>query len=435
MQNLIIRILIFSIVIFSISCTYQNEGVTEEFTVNGLKVILKPNTANETVSAQLYLRGGSLNLDESTQGIEALIFESALKGSKKYPKEELNTILDKTAAQISTNASRDYTSISLRCLNRNFDQTWDVFTDVIMNPTFEEQEVELVRDQLLTGIRQRKDDPDSYLNEIADGHFYAEHVYRFDPQGTEASMAGISIEQMRDHLKAKLQNSQLLLVVAGNMDKTRLKQKVQIAFSQLKEGNYKIVRPEALAFDTPTVKVVDQALPTNYIMGYFPAPSIRDQDYYPMTMTINILSWRLFEEVRTKRNLSYAPSAFFSRQSANKAGIYVTAVDLETTIQVMLDEMRKMQVEPVSSKDLKDRITMYLTRYYLSNETNTDQAQFLARYELSGLGWAEGENFVENLRGVTAEDVQRVANKYFHNVQFAVLGDPASVNETLFTSL
>jgi len=147
-------------------------------------------------------------------------------------------------------------------------------------------------------------------------------------------MAGISIEQMRDHLKTHLKKSQLLLVVAGNMDKAKLKQKVRIAFSELEEGNYEIAIPEALVFETPTVEVVDQVLPTNYIMGYFPAPSVKDADYYPMTMTMNILSWRLFEEVRTKRNLSYAPSAFLSRQSANKAGIYVTAVDPETTIQV-----------------------------------------------------------------------------------------------------
>ncbi len=123
------------------------------------------------------------------------------------------------------------------------------------------------------------------------------------------------------------------------------------------------------------------------------------------------------------------------RKKKPRAGIYVTAVDPEATIQVMLDEMRKLQTEPVSAKDLKDRITMYLTRYYLSNETNTDQAQFLARYELLGLGWVEGEKFVENLRMVGAEDVQRVANKYFHNIQFAVLGDPTLINETLFKSL
>lgn len=435
MQNLTFKILILFVLIFGVSCAPQDPYAAEEFFINGLKVIVKPNRANEIISAQLYLRGGSLNINESTQGIEPLIFESALKGSENYPKEKLNIILDKTAAQILTNSNRDFTSISLRCLNRYFDETWDVFADIIMNPTFEEQEVELVRDRLSVDIRQRKDNPGSYLRDIADGLFYREHAYRFDPQGIEESMTKISIEQMRNHLKVILQTSRLLLVVVGNVDKDKLRQKVENTFGQLPKGNYKPILPDKFEHISPMLEIVNRELPTNYILGYFSAPALNDQDFYPMTMAMNILSWRVFEEVRTKRNLSYAPRAFFSNEYANRAAIYVSAVDPDTTIKVMLAELKKLQEEPVSTKDLKDRITMYLTQYYLNNETNSAQAQFLARFELSELGWKEGEKFMENLRNVTIEDVNRVANQYFHNIQFAVLGNPALIDKKLFTSM
>lgn len=435
MQNLTFKILILFVLIFGVSCAPQDPYAAEEFFINGLKVIVKPNRANEIISAQLYLRGGSLNINELTQGIEPLIFESALKGSENYPKEKLNIILDKTAAQISTNSNRDFTTVSLRCLNRHFDETWNVFTDLIMNPTFEEQEVELVRDRLLVDIRQRKDNPNSYLRDIADGLFYREHAYRFDPQGIEESMTKISIEQMRNHLKVILQTSQLLLVVVGNVDKDKLRKKVENTFGQLPKGDYKLVLPDKVVHRAPMLETVKRELPTNYIMGYFSAPALNDQDFYPMTMAINILGWRIFEEVRTKRNLSYAPGAFFSNEYANRAAIYVSAVDPDTTIKVMLAELKKLQEEPVSTKDLKDRITMYLTQYYLNNETNSAQAQFLARFELSELGWKEGEKFMENLRNVTIKDVNRVANQYFHNIQFAVLGNPALIDKKLFTSM
>lgn len=435
MQSLTLKILMIFVLILGISCVLQKPDAAEEFSVNGLKVIVKPNRANEIISAQLYLRGGSLNIDESTQGIEPLIFESALKGSENYPKEKLNIILDKTAAEISTDSNRDFTTVSLRCLNRYFDEIWDVFTDVIMNPTFEEQEVELVRDRLLVDIRQRKDNPDSYLGDIADDLFYREHAYRFDPEGIEESMTEISIDQMRAHLEEYLQTSQLLLVVVGNVDKNKLRQKVENAFGSLSKGDYKPVLPEKVVHKTPMLETVKRELPTNYIMGYFSAPALNDHDFYPMTMAIDILKWRLFEEVRTKRNLSYAPGAFFRNEYANRAAIYVSAVDPDTTIKVMLAELKEMQEEPVSPKDLKDRIAMYLTRYYLGNETNSAQARFLARFELSGLGWKEGDRFVENLRNVTIEDVKRVANRYFHNIQFAVLGNPELINEQLFTSM
>ncbi len=403
--------------------------------VNGLQVIVKPNSANEIVSAQLYIKGGSFNLNESTQGIEPLIFESAFKGSEHYSKETINTLLDRTAAQIVSNSNRDYTVVGMRCLNRFFDDIWDVFSDVILNPTFEEEEVELVRDQLLVGIRQQEDNPDSYLNELADNLFYREHPYRFDPQGIEESMAAISVEQMRDHLKSNLQTSKLLLVVVGNVESDQIRQKVEETFGQLPRGNYRYVLPDPIVHEAPMLKAVQRDLPTNYIEGYFSAPGLSDPDFYPMRMAMNILAWRVFEEVRTKRNLSYAPSAFFSNEFANRAAIYVTTVDPDTTIKVMLAELKRMQEEPVSAKDLDDRIAMYLTQYYLNNETNAAQAQFLARFELSGLGWKAGENYVENLRNVTAEDVQHVANRYFRNIQFVYLGNPDLINEAVYMSM
>ena len=435
MKNLTSKLLILFVLIFGMSCASHDPYAAEEFFINGLKVVVKPNSANEIISAQLYLRGGALNINESTQGIEPLIFESALKGSKNYPKEKLNIFLDKTAAQISTNSNRDFTSISLRCLNRYFDEAWNVFGDIILNPTFDEQEVELVRDRLLVDIRQRKDNPNTYLNDIADDLFYKEHTYRFDPQGVEDSMTEISIEQMRNHLEANLNTSQLLLVIAGNVDKDKLRQEVENTFGKLPNGNYSPVLPNKIVHQAPDIEIVERNLPTNYILGYFNAPSLNDQDFYPMTMAINILDWRVFEEVRTKRNLSYAPAAFFSNELANKAAIYVSTVDPNSTIEVMLAEIKKMQEEPVSQKDLKDRITMYITRYYLNNETNSAQAQFLAQFELSKRGWKDSEKFVENLRNVTIEDVKQVANKYFHNIQFAVLGNPALIDKKLFTSM
>jgi len=100
-----------------------------EFAVNGLKVLVKPGSANDIISVQLYLRGGCLNLTEATQGIESLIFQSALKGSKNFPKERLNTILDKSASAINSASTKDFSMVNLRCLKSDFDKLWEVYAD------------------------------------------------------------------------------------------------------------------------------------------------------------------------------------------------------------------------------------------------------------------------------------------------------------------
>jgi zinc protease len=410
-------------------------ALTEEFVVNGLKVILKENPANEIVSASLYLRGGVFNLTRATAGIEPLIFNTAMNGTKKFPKEVLNAELARMGTQITGNAGQDYSSVSLRCIKPNFDKSWDIFADVILNPTLDPKEVELSRTRLLTGIRQEKDNPDTYLRLIGDSLFYAGNPYALDPTGTEESVSKITVEQMRQFLKDNLVTSKLLLVVVGNVNKEDLWKKVAATFGTLPTGDYKAEFPPEVKHASAEVVVEPRQLPTNYIIGYFTAPSVRDADYYSMRMAMSIMQQRVFEEVRTKRNLSYAPAAFLQNRFANCANLYVTAVQPDTTVKVMLGEVKRLQTEFISGKELRDKITDFLTTYYLQNETNAAQASFLAQYELSGLGWQASEQFVQNMKQVTPEEVERVAQTYIRDIQFAVLGDPAKIDRKLFTSM
>ena len=71
--------------------------------------------------------------------------------------------------------------------------------------------------------------------------------------------------------------------------------------------------------------------------------------------------------------------------------------------------------------------------HYMEQETNAAQAGDLATYELIGGGWSNSNTFLERIRAVTPQDVQRVAQKYMHNLRFVVLGDPARIDKNVFT--
>ena len=146
-----------------------------------------------------------------------------------------------------------------------------------------------------------------------------------------------------------------------------------------------------------------------------------------------ILQNRVYVEVRVRRNLSYAPDAELGSQGANTGWIYVTSDDPNQAVKVMLDEITRLQREPVSQDELKGTAQQFLTRYYMGQETNAAQAGDLAQYELIGGGWRNSALFLERLRAVTPQDVQRVANAYMRNLQFVVLGNPQSVNKNVFT--
>jgi len=141
----------------------------------------------------------------------------------------------------------------------------------------------------------------------------------------------------------------------------------------------------------------------------------------------------VFEEVRVKRNLSYAPDAFLRNQSANIGGLYVTAVDANQAVRVMLNEIGRLQREPIGRDDINAVIAQFLTTYYIGQETNAAQAAELAQYEIIGGGWRNSLVFLEKLRAVTPADVQRVAQKYMRNIRFVVLGNPQQIDKTVFT--
>jgi predicted Zn-dependent peptidase len=151
-----------------------------------------------------------------------------------------------------------------------------------------------------------------------------------------------------------------------------------------------------------------------------------------MKIAASLLRDRVFEEVRVKRNLSYAPDAFLKSQAANIGGIYVTAVDANQAVRVMRNEITRLQREPVSNEDITGVIGQFLTTYYIGQETNAAQAGSLAEYELIGGGWRNSLDFLAKLRAVTPADVQRVSQKYMRNIRFVVLGNPANIDKNVF---
>jgi zinc protease len=152
-----------------------------------------------------------------------------------------------------------------------------------------------------------------------------------------------------------------------------------------------------------------------------------------MRVAISILRDRIFEEVRVRRNLSYAPDAFLGTQGANVGGLYVTTVDANQAIRVMLDEIANLQNEQVRPDDIQAVVAQVLTNYYMGQETNAAQAGELAQFEIIGGGWRNSVEFIERLKAVTPADVQNVARKYMRNIRFVVLGDPTRINPDVFT--
>jgi len=415
----------------STSLSAQAALVTE-MDVNGLKVIVKRRPASSTVAGGLFFRGGTRNATAENAGLENLTLSAMTEGSAKFPRAMLRREIAGTGTQLGSSSGYDFGVLSFGSTKEFFDRGWAMFTDIALHPAFDPADFALVRQRLVTSVTDDQDDPDSYLQLLVNQTVNAKTTYANDPRGTVGNLGKFSVDDLRKYHKDLMQTSRMLLVIVGDVDPEAIRKGVMASFGTLPRGNYKDPGAPTFDFSKGTLDVTQRTLPTNYVEGVFSAPAPADPDYYAMRVATTILRDRVFEEVRVKRNLSYAPNADMGTGAGTTANIYVTAVDANQAVRLMLDEMNKLRTEPVSDRDIAGIAGQSLTTYFLANETNAAQAGELARYELIGGGWRNSFRYLDKVKAVTPADIQRVAQKYMKNVRFVVLGDPSAINRSVF---
>jgi len=410
----------------------EQANLVSEFEVNGLKILVKRRPNAPTVAAGLFIRGGARNITDKNAGIESLMLSAATEGSKKFPRETLRRELSRTGSGIGSSSSNDYSVLSLGTTRQNFDRSWEIFTDIALNPAFAPEDVERARAQTLTGLRERETDNDNYLRVLQDRLIYVNHPYANEVSGTLETVGRLTAKDLSDYHRTAMQTSKLLLVVVGDIDPKDVQTRVAATLGKLPRGDYKETEFPALDFSKATLDVTSRTLPTNYVQGVFNAPSLSSPDYYAMRVAVTVLQSRIYQEVRTKRQLSYAPNADLDSFAANTGNIYVTAVDANQAVSVMLNEVNNLKNDQIR-EDVVDGISgHFLTLYYIDQQTNAAQAGELAKYELIGGGWRNAFSFLEKIQAVTPAEVQAVAKKYMKNIRFVVVGNPAAIKREIF---
>jgi zinc protease len=402
-----------------------------KFDVAGIPVILKPITANDVVAVRLYIKGGSASLTPANAGIEAMMLAASTQGTAKYNKDAFAALSTETGTDINSQSTMDYSVLTMQGVRQNWGKAWDLFTEAAVHPTFPAAEVEIVRGQMVDAATRRSDDPDSYLTYLADSLFYAGHPYAVVAGGTVTSLKGINRDALAAWHKARMTKENLVIVVVGNVSRADLTNKIQASFGGLPATGGKAAAVSSVRSVTPELVVVERPLPTNYITGYYATPSLTDPDYAAFRAATDMLGKRLFEEVRTKRNMTYAVGAGLETRVANRGRLYVTATDPDTTVKVIFSTVKALQNDPVTAETVAENLNVSLTAYLLGQETNMGQADALGLWEVNGGGWQNYEKFIANYKAVTPADIQRVAKHYMQHGRFVVIGDPKKITRTV----
>jgi zinc protease len=403
-------------------------SLTTSFDVAGVRVILRQNNANNVVAANLYLLGGSRQVTEANAGIEPVLLEVSDRGTRRYPKNALRRAMSRLGSEIAVAPMADWTMFGIRSSTEVFDSTWAIFADRVMHPALAKSEVSLVKAQYLSGIRQRRDDPEALADYLADSITFVGHPYAVSVVGNENSIQALDSASLREYHRSQFVTSRMLLVVVGNIDRPHIERLVTQSIGQLPRGNYKWEAPPRIPELQTALVIERRQLPTNYILGYYSGPLANGRDYQALRVATSVLTGRMFAEIRSRQSLTYDVHAPFIDRAATAGGLFVSTVSPDTTLKLMraaINDLQQGTLDPAGLRQLEEQ---FITEYFLDNETNAAQADFLARAQLYGGDYREAERFVDTLKSITPADVQRVARKYMKGFRFAYVGDPSKLN-------
>ncbi len=408
--------------------------LTNSFEVDGVRVILRQSNANNVVAANLYLLGGARQMTAANAGIESLLLEVSDRGTKKYPKATLRRKMSRLGSEITNVPTDDWTMFGVHATTEVLDSTWAIFADRVMQPTLDPEDVALIKQQFVLGIRQRRDDPDALAEYLADSMAFSGHPYGIEVTGTEASISSLDANALRDYHATQFVKSRMLLVVVGDVDRAHVERLVRGTLAKLPQGTYAWTPPPRLPEKSAAVVIEQRTLPTNYIVGYYSGPLANSDDYQALRIATSVLTGRMFSEIRTRQNLTYDVHAPFVDRAATAGGLYVSTASPDTTLKLMHAAVRELQNGLLDPDGLVRLEQQFLTEYFLDNETNDAQADFLARSQLYRGDYKAAEKFVDELKSVTPEAVRRVARKYMKGIRFAYVGDPSQLHKDLITS-
>ncbi len=412
-----------------------------DFEVDGIRVIVKHVDTPPLVVADIYIEGGALDWTTDTVGHQALALDIATSGGPStMTRDAYRAALEEAAASIGSSVGRDYATVSMFSPAFAAEKIFGLMSETLQQPAFEPQQIQQSRERTLSAIKTRYDNVDNAVREVTRSVAWKNHPYLLQPKGEVETIQNVEADTLRNALQKTLSRERMLVVFAGKISNDDARNMVKKHLADIPhdpDWATKMQYPEGFhpfSYESGTLEVLARTdIPTNYVLGYFAAPAPGDDDYPAMVIATRLLRNHLFKEVRTKRNLTYAVSSGLGDRRANVGILYVTTTKPKETLTVMYDTIDGLIQDGVTQDDVNNEILSYLTGHYMDLQSFHAQANLLADWTIQTGDRVNADVFIDHVRAVTHQDVQRVLDQYIRHIQYGVVGDPSSIDEQQFS--
>jgi zinc protease len=412
---------------------------------NGMKVYLLENHELPLVGGFALVRTGNLFDPKDKIGLAELtgtVMRSG--GTKSKTGEQLDEQLENIAASVETGIGESSGRVSFNALKENTDQVLAVFQDVLMNPEFRQDKLDLAKSQIRSSISRRNDDPGSIL-----GRSFPEIVYgRDNPYGWRMEYEHID-NIKRDDLIAFYKRyffpSNIILAVQGDFKTAEMRAKLEKTFDGWTARQQPVPDfPPVAAKPAPGVYLAPKqdVTQTSFAFGHL-GGELRDPNFPALSVMSNILggsfSGRLFKNVRTKLGLAYSVSGGWGA-TYDHPGLFEVSGSTKSsstvdTIQASLNEVNKMRSSEVTDQELDTAKQSVLNSFVFFFDSPSKTLGRVVTYEYYGYPKDFIFQYQKGVQAVTKADVLRVAKQYLkpENISIVAVGKPSDFGKPLTT--
>lgn len=403
----------------------------KDFATDSIRTILKP-VENEMVSVQLFISGGTSGYTIAKEGIEAVAIVWMLNGgTKNMTPEQVQTKMELLGISITYKLTPDYSVISMNCLRKQFDDCWQLFSDLIARSAFTPEVFQTSKDNVTSASESQN--AFDILEGIALSYSFVGKQYDRDPMGSSGTIGKLTADEVKKYYASMMVRRRMTVVVCGNFSAEDLSQHIRIGFKGVIVGNGVATNFGGVDFNGSTFKFVSENENNqNRILGIAAAPDAGTADEAALTIALAVLNSRIHTEVEEKRNLTADCQFRIAGYRQNFCMLSLTSITPDKTIQAIIDELKKARKLGFTADELQQAKDQYISNYYLTHESNEAIAKSIGQSEMND-AWEDSENLYATINNLLLTDVNSSLRKYIKGFRFYYSGNKDDANEIIFT--
>lgn len=389
---------------------------------NGLRIVTIPMKDTQTAIAMVLVEAGSNYEDKDINGLSHFLEHMCFKGTKSRTGPEIQYYLDSIGAESNAFTGFEYTGYYAKTHFKKIDKVLDVVSDIYLNSQFPEQGIEPERGVIIEEINMYEDLPQWQVNDLWLKTLFPNQSAGRPILGPKENIKRFKQKDFLDYYKKHYIAPKTVVVIAGNIDKPEVLGQVKRLFKNIPIGKVakkkKVVENQKSPQLNIKYKKTDQ---THLICGFRTFP-LGDKRNPALKVAATVLgkgfSSRLFAKMRDELGMCYYTKA--RSESLTDHGYFtvsagVTNSRAEEAVEVIIEEFKKLRDELIPEKELTKAKDFALGQIALNLETSDQIADFYGFQELLHEDIENPKEYMNKIKAVTAEDIQKVLKQVFVN--------------------